>query len=214
MIQRLRTCLVCLPLMLAPAALHAQETSPEALVKGVTEDVLSVLREDKALQAGDQRKAMTLIEDKIGPHFDFPRMTSLAVGQGWRQAAPEQREALTREFRTLLVRTYANALTSYKNQTVSYKPSTPAREEGAAIVRTQINQPGDQPIAVDYRLAQNAGQWKVFDVSIDNVSLVTNYRGSFATELAKGGAEGLIRALKTKNSGAAAQPSGDKAGRS
>lgn len=206
MIRQLQTCLVCLPLMLAPVALHAQETSPDALVKGVTEDVLSVLREDKALQAGDQRKAIALIEEKIGPHFDFPRMTSLAVGQGWRQAAPEQREALTREFRTLLVRTYANALTSYKNQTVSYKPATPGREEGAAMVRTQINQPGGQPIAVDYRLAQNAGQWKVFDVSIDNVSLVTNYRGTFATELSKGGPDGLIRTLQEKNRGAAPQP--------
>lgn len=206
MIRQLRTCLVCLPLMLAPVALHAQETSPDALVKGVTEDVLSVLREDKALQAGDQRKAIALIEEKIGPHFDFPRMTSLAVGQGWRQAAPEQREALTREFRTLLVRTYANALTSYKNQTVSYKPATPGREDGAAMVRTQINQPGGQPIAVDYRLAKNAGQWKVFDVSIDNVSLVTNYRGTFATELSKGGPDGLIRTLQEKNRGAAPQP--------
>ena len=206
MIRRLRTCLVCLPLMLAPVALHAQETSPDALVKGVTEDVLTVLREDKALQGGDQRKAMTLIEEKIGPHFDFPRMTSLAVGQGWRQAAPEQREALTREFRTLLIRTYANALTSYKNQTVSYKPATPGREDGAAMVRTQINQPGGQPIAVDYRLAKNTGQWKVFDVSIDNVSLVTNYRGSFATELSKGGPDGLIRTLQEKNRGAAPQP--------
>lgn len=206
MIRQLRTCLVCLPLMLAPVALHAQETSPDALVKGVTEDVLTVLREDKALQGGDQRKAMTLIEEKIGPHFDFPRMTSLAVGQGWRQAAPEQREALTREFRTLLVRTYANALTSYKNQTVNYKPAAPAREDGAAMVRTQINQPGGQPIAVDYRLAKNSGAWKVFDVSIDNVSLVTNYRGSFATELSKGGPDALIRTLQEKNRGAAPQP--------
>ncbi|MCC4118377.1 ABC transporter substrate-binding protein [Aromatoleum toluclasticum] len=206
MIRQLRTCLVCLPLMLAPLALHAQETSPDALVKGVTEDVLTVLREDKALQGGDQRKAMTLIEEKIGPHFDFPRMTSLAVGQGWRQAAPEQREALTREFRTLLVRTYANALTSYKNQTVSYKPATPGREDGGAMVRTQINQPGGQPIAVDYRLAKNSGAWKVFDVSIDNVSLVTNYRGSFATEMSKGGPDALIRTLQEKNRGAAPKP--------
>ncbi|NMG45401.1 hypothetical protein GPA22_16925 [Aromatoleum toluvorans] len=206
MIRQLRTCLVCLPLMLAPLALHAQESTPDALVKGVTEDVLTVLREDKALQSGDQRKAMTLIEEKIGPHFDFTRMTSLAVGQGWRQAGPEQREALTREFRTLLMRTYANALTSYRNQTVSYKPSTQAGADGAALVRTQINQPGGHPIAVDYRLAKNAGTWKVFDVSVDNVSLVTNYRTSFANELAKGGPDGLIRTLQEKNRGVASPP--------
>jgi phospholipid transport system substrate-binding protein len=200
-----------MPLLLASAASFAEETTPDALVKNVTEEVLTVLREDQALQAGDQHKAIKLIEEKIGPHFDFARMTQLAVGQGWRQAAPAQREALTREFRTLLVRTYANALTSYKDQTVDYKPTRPAGENGATMVRTQINQPSGQPIAVDYRLAKNTGQWKVFDVSIDHVSLVTNYRSSFSSELAKGGPDALIRTLREKNRAVAPAP--DKGGR-
>jgi phospholipid transport system substrate-binding protein len=214
MIRQLRACLLCLPLLFAPVAPHAQESAPDSLVRGVTEEVLSILREDKDLKAGDQRKAMTLIEEKISPHFDFPRMTRLAVGPGWRQASAEQREALTREFRTLLTRTYANALTAYTNQTVSFKPSSAPREDGTTVVRTQINQPGGQPISVDYRLAGNSGNWKVFDVAIENVSLVTNYRSSFAAELAKGGTDNLIRSLEVKNrSGETRQP-GEKAGRS
>lgn len=203
MIRQLRACLFSLPILLVPLAPHAQETSPDVLVKGVTEDVLSILREDKDLQAGNHQKAVALIEDKIGPHFDFPRMTSLAVGQGWRQADAGQREALTMEFRTLLVRTYANALTAYKDQTVSFKPAagTPAQDD--AMVRTQINQSGAPPISVDYRLGKKGNAWKVYDVTIDNVSLVTNYRSSFATELSKGGADGLIKTLQEKNRGAA-----------
>lgn len=208
MIRQLRACLLVLPILLAPSAPQAQESAPDTLVKGVTEDVLSILREDKDLQAGNQKKAMALIEEKIGPHFDFPRMTGLAVGQGWRQADPGQREALTREFRTLLVRTYANALTAYKNQTVSFKPAAGKSAEGDATVRTQINQPGGRPISVDYRLGKAGASWKVYDVAIDNVSLVTNYRSSFATEFAKGGADGLIKVLQEKNSGSGTSSSG------
>ncbi|NMG74677.1 MlaC/ttg2D family ABC transporter substrate-binding protein [Aromatoleum diolicum] len=214
MIRQLRACLLTLPILLAPLAPHAQETAPDALVKGVTEDVLSILREDKDLQAGNQKKAMTLIEEKIGPHFDFPRMTGLAVGQGWRQADPGQREALTREFRTLLVRTYANALTAYKNQTVSFKPAPRKAAEGDAMVRTQINQPGAAPISVDYRLGKAGAAWKVYDVAIDNVSLVTNYRNTFTAEIAKGGADGLIKVLQDKNSGAGSSRTTGKDGRS
>lgn len=207
MIRQLRASLVCLPLLFAPLASIAAQEAPDALVKSVTDDVLSILKQDKDLQAGDHRKAMSLIEDKVSPHFDFPRMTSLAVGQGWRQANPGQREALTREFRTLLVRTYANALTSYRNQTVTVKPSPGAPKEGDTSVHTEINQPGTKPITVDYRLAKSGDSWKVFDVAIDSVSLVTNYRGSFATEISKGGPDGLIKSLQEKNRGAPPQPS-------
>lgn len=204
MIRILRNLLLCLPLMFLWAGVQGQETPPDTLVKSVTEDVLSVLRSQKDRMAGNPRAATKLIEEKISPHFDFGRMTGLAVGQGWRQASPQQKEALTREFTTLLVRTYANALSDYKDQTVTFKPGPPPREDGAAVVRTQINQPGGRSIAVDYRLAQKDGEWKVFDLAVDSVSLVTNYRSSFATELAKGGPDALIRSLQEKN----AAPSG------
>jgi phospholipid transport system substrate-binding protein len=207
MIRKLLASLACLPLLLAPAAPVAAQEAPDALVKRVSDDVLSILKQDKELQAGNHRKAMSLIEDKVSPHFDFPRMTSLAVGQGWRQANPGQREALTREFRTLLVRTYANALTNYRNQTVTVKPAPGTQKEGEASVHTEINQPGTKPIAVDYRLAKSSNTWKVYDVAIDNVSLVTNYRSNFASEISKGGPDALIKSLQDKNRGEPPQPS-------
>lgn len=212
MIRQIRACLLSLPLLLTPLAPLAQESSPDVLVKGVTEDVLSILREDKALQAGNRQKAMALIDEKVSPHFDFPRMTSLAVGQGWRQADAGQREALTVEFRTLLVRTYANALTAYKDQTVSFKPTAGKPMEGDAMVRTQIKQSGATPISVDYRLGKAGDSWKVYDVVIDNVSLVTNYRSSFATEFSKGGADGLIKTLQEKNRGSGESRAPGRAG--
>jgi phospholipid transport system substrate-binding protein len=192
----LMTCLA-LPFLLLPLAAAAQETEPEALVRNVTEDVLSVLRQDKALQGGDRQRAMKLIEEKIAPHFDFQRMTGLAVGKSWQEADEAQRQTLTTEFRALLTRTYANALTAYRDQTVNFKPGTGGGDE--ATVRSQINKPGAKPIAVDYQVERVSGQWKVYDVAIDSVSLVTNYRGSFQAELSKGGIAGLTKALQEQN---------------
>lgn len=191
-----------LPLFfLAPfLASAAETTAPDALVKNVTEEVMSILRSDKGIQSGDRQKAVALIEDKVAPHFDFTRMTSLAVGQSWRQAAPEQRQALTGEFRTLLVRTYATALTEYRDQTVTFKPMPPPSGNDEVTVRSQINKPGSQPIPLDYSLSKGNDGWKVFDVTIANVSLVTNYRSTFAAEVEKGGLPGLLKSLQEKNS--------------
>jgi phospholipid transport system substrate-binding protein len=186
-------------LLLAPLPASAEEGAPDALVKGVTEDVLSILREDKEIQRGDTKRASEVIESRIAPHFDFPRITALAVGRPWTQADAGQREALTKEFRTLLVRTYANSLTQYRNQTVTFKPMRKGASADEAIVQSQINQPGGQPVALDYRLSKSGGTWKVIDVSVANVSLVTNYRSSFATEVRNGGVDGLLKALQAKN---------------
>jgi phospholipid transport system substrate-binding protein len=128
-------------------------------------------------------------------------MTALAVGKDWRQATPEQQKALTEEFRDLLVRTYSNALTAYKNETVDYRPFKMKAGETDVTVRTQIHQPGArQPIKLDYSLEMNGNGWKVYDVVVADVSLVTNYRSSFATEIRNGGIDGLIKTLKAKNS--------------
>ena len=184
---------------LPPAlAAEAEASAPDALVKNVTEEVLSILRKDKDIQSGDRQRAISLIETKVAPHFDFARMTSLAVGRSWQQADAEQRKALIEEFRSLLVRTYANSLTAYRDQTVSFKPSKPGNGD-EVLVRSQINKPGAQPIPLDYSLAKSEAGWKVFDVAISNISLVTNYRGSFATEVQKGGIAGLLKALQEKN---------------
>lgn len=183
---------------IAPAQNQAEASAPEALVKNVTEDVLNILRKDKDIQSGDRQRAIALIESKVAPHFDFSRMTSLAVGRSWQQADADQRKALTGEFHTLLVRTYANSLTAYRDQTVSFK-ATKASSGDEVTVRSQINKPGAQPIPLDYSLAKSEAGWKVFDVAIANISLVTNYRSNFASEVEKGGIAGLLKALQEKN---------------
>jgi phospholipid transport system substrate-binding protein len=128
-------------LIVAPAA--AQELSPDALVRKVTEDVLSVVRQDKDIKSGDTRKAIALVDARVLPYFNFQRMTALAVGRDWNKATPEQKKRLAEEFKTLLVRTYSNALTSYKDQTVVYKPTAAAGRQ-QRVVRTEVVQPGSQ----------------------------------------------------------------------
>jgi len=186
-------------LLVAGTPAAAQERAPDELVKSVTEEVLAILREDRQIQSGDTKRAAELIETRIAPHFDFPRITALAVGRAWGQADASQREALTEEFRKLLVRTYANSLTRYRDQTVTFKPLRPGNDPNEVRVSSQINQPGGQPVALDYRLARTANEWKVIDVAVANVSLVTSYRSSFASEVSSGGVEGLLKALQAKN---------------
>lgn len=181
----------------APAA--AADLAPDALAKTVTDDVLAAVRADKDLQNGNSQKVLQLVEAKVLPHFNFTRMTQLAMGKNWRQAKPEQQQALTGEFRTLLVRTYAAAFSGYKNQTVDYRPLKAAPADTDVMVQSVINQPGAQPIAVDYSMEKTAQGWKVYDVKIEGISLVNNYRGTFNTEVQKSGVDGLIKALADKN---------------
>ncbi|MBZ0142034.1 MAG: ABC transporter substrate-binding protein [Rhodocyclaceae bacterium] len=179
---------------------QSKEVPPDQLVKSVTDEVLDIIRKDKDIKAGSTQRAIDLVEQKVLPHFNFTRMTALAVGRDWRQATPEQQKALTGEFRDLLVRTYSNALTAYKNETVDYRPFRMQPGETDVTVRTQIHQPGArQPITLDYSLEKNGSAWKVYDVVVAGVSLVTNYRSSFATEIRNGGIDGLIKTLKAKN---------------
>ena len=186
--------------LLLPLGAQAQETPPDLLVRNVTEEVLEVIRKDKDIKAGSTQRAIELVEQKVLPHFNFPRMTALAVGKDWRQANPTQQKVLTDEFRELLVRTYSNALIAYKNETVDYRPFKMQPGETDVTVRTQIHQSGGkQPIALDYSLEKQTQGWKVYDVVVAGVSLVTNYRSSFATEVRNGGIDGLIKTLQAKN---------------
>lgn len=182
---------------------------PDALVRDVTEEVLTTLRSDPSLKGADASKTAELVETRVLPHFNFTRMTALALGKEWRATTPEQKKQLTEEFRTLLVRTYSNALTSYRNQTIDYKPFKMGAADTDVTVRTQINQPGGRPIALDYALEKQDSGWKVYDVMVAGVSLVTNYRETFAAEVRAGGVNGLIKTLRNKNSsnnaGSAAQ---------
>jgi phospholipid transport system substrate-binding protein len=184
----------------------AETLAPDALVKTVTDDVLQAARQDKDIQGGNAQKAITLVHDKVFPYFNFTRMTSLAVGRDWNKATPQQKEQLTNLFRDLLVRTYSNALASYRGQSVRYKPFTAKPGATDALVRTEVIQPGSRPVQLDYSLslADKEGDkgepvWKVYDVTVAGVSLVTNYRDTFAQEIRKNGIDGLIQSLTAKN---------------
>lgn len=197
--RSIRTFLAAVALSCLCAGAGAAEMTPDALAKSVTEDVLAVLRTDKALQEGDKSKLLDLVEKKILPHFDFVRMTRLAVGRNWRQASPEQRKALVDEFRTLLVHTYAATFTGYRDQTVEFRPLQAKPEDTEVVVKSLIHQPGGKPVQVDYRMAKDAASWKVYDVIVADLSLILAYRGGFEAEVRKGGIDGLIKALASKN---------------
>lgn len=186
-------------LLAAPAIATADEMAPDVLVKKVSGEVIDIIHNDKGIQSGDTRKAVELIEAKVLPNFDFNRMTALAVGRDWRSATPEQKRTLTDEFHALLVRTYANALTAYKNQTIDFKPFKMAPGDTDVLVRTEIKQPGAKPVSIDYSLQKSDGAWKVYDVVVAGVSLVTSYRDQFKQEISSGGIDGLIKSLQAKN---------------
>lgn len=196
----MRRLLAGMAFFLASLGTAYAELAPDALVRSVTDDVLAIVKQDKELQTGNTRRAVELVDAKVLPHFNFDRMTALALGREWSKASPQQKESLTREFKTLLVRTYANALTQYRNQTVDYKPFKAPAGETDVTVRTQINQPGGKPIQLDYALEKQGESWKVYDVIVAGVSLVTNYRDTFVQEVRAGGIDGLIKTLATKNS--------------
>lgn len=197
----LRAFYILCSLCLLPAAVHAEEMAPDALVKKVTDEVLTVIRTDKDLQSGNTKKAAELVETKVLPHFNFTRMTALALGREWSKVGPEQRSKLTAEFRTLLVRTYSNALTAYKDQSVEYKPFKMQAGETDVLVRTLVRQGKGKDIGLDYALEKQADGWKVYDVVVAGVSLVTNYRDSFTQEIRANGVDGLIASLAAKNKG-------------
>jgi phospholipid transport system substrate-binding protein len=174
----------------------AAEATPDTLVRSVAEDVLDVIRTVK-----DKRQLRELAEQKVLPHFDFRTMTQLAVGRHWREATPAQQKALEDAFRSLLVNTYTTSLnvTSSGKETVEVKPVDP-KNGTDVVVQTTVRSPTrPQPITVDYRMAKGPNGWKVYDVVVENLSLVTNYRSSFASEIQRSGIDGLVKVLENKN---------------
>ncbi len=190
-------------LMLAMALLPqgaAAEVPPDQLVRQVADDVLKIVREDQQLREGDKARMQRLIEEKVVPHFDFERMTRLAVGRNWREATPEQRQQLISQFRTLLVRTYSAAYTTANLIVIDVKPVKLQPSDDDVTVKTQIKLPGGAPpVNVDYSMVKSNPEWKVYDVTVDGVSLVTTYRSTFADEVRKGGIDGLIKSLTDMN---------------
>ncbi|MER2551925.1 MAG: ABC transporter substrate-binding protein [Thauera sp.] len=200
-----RAFLACLLFAGALPATASADKAPDLLVQDVTNEVLAIVRADKAIQAGDTKRVIELVDAKVLPHFDFRRMTMLAVGRDWRQASPEQQTKLTDAFRTLLVRTYSNALTQYRDQRIVFPPSRFAAADTRVQIRSEVVQTGAQPVGIDYMLEKSEQGWKVFDVIVAGVSLVTNYRSSFGQEISRGGIDGLIKSLEDRNRSLAEQ---------
>jgi len=182
---------------------QAEAVAPDALIRATVDDVVTIVKQDKDIQAGNQKKILALVDAKVLPHFDFTRMTQLAVGKHWRGASAEQKAALTTEFRNMLVRTYTKAFGEYKNQTVEVLPFKMPAEATEVTVKTTINKPGAQPIPVDYEMKKKADGWKAFDIVINGVSMVMSYRGTFDSEISQNGIDGLIKTLAEKNVNAA-----------
>ncbi len=198
--QILKYWLAIAALMFAPLGM-AESLAPDILVKNTANDVLEIIKKDKDIQSGDMKKITALAEEKILPHFDFDTMSKSVLGKNWREATKEQQAQFVNEFRTLLVRTYASALAKYRNQTIDYKPFRAQPGETRVTVKTLILQPGGPSLPVDYILKQVGEDWKVVDVSIEGVSLVTNYRGQFTNELKQTDMNGLIQRIADKNKG-------------
>jgi phospholipid transport system substrate-binding protein len=178
---------------------YAETITPDALVKNTANEVLEILKSDKDIENGDMHKIGKLVEDKIATKFDFNRMSSMVLGRNWNMASKDQQGQFIVEFRSLLVRTYSTALSKYRKQTIEYKPLRSASGDTVVKVKTQIIQPGGPAIPLDYSLEKVEDSWKVYDVIIDGLSLVTIYRGQFAEELKKNGINGVIERLAEKN---------------
>lgn len=196
--NRLMQALLALAMMGLMSSAMA-DIGPDALVKKTTEDVLEIVKKDKDIQAGNQQKIFALAEEEILPNFDFDRVCRLVLGRNWAGATKEQQAAFQNEFRSLLLRTYASALSKYRNQTIVFKPLRMQPGDTEVTVKSQIIQPGGQPIEMDYTLQKTGESWKVFDIVIEGVSLVTNYRGQFSNEVRQSGMDGLIQKLADKN---------------
>lgn len=185
---------------LLPFSSGAAETSPDKLVDNTAQEVLSIVRQDKELRAGNTTKILDLVEAKVLPHFNFTRMTRLAMGKNWSKATPEQQQELVKEFRTLLVRTYSNALSTYSDYEIRVEPLRGASSDTEATVKTKVIQDhGQQPVDIDYSMENKGEGWKVYDVIVAGVSLVTNYRSTFNNQIREGGVEKLIKTLSDKN---------------
>jgi len=194
---------LALHLGLSLTAQAADVVAPDALIRQVSTDVIDSVKSDKAIQGGDVQKIIALVDAKVMPHINFQRMTATATGRFWRQASPEQQKRLQDEFKTLLVRTYAGALTQVKDQTISLKPLRAGAEDTEVVVRTEVRGKGD-PIQLDYRLEKSAGGWKIYDVNVLGIWLADQYKNSFAQEIGANGIDGLIKMLAEKNQKAAA----------
>jgi phospholipid transport system substrate-binding protein len=188
------------------AAPAATAEAPDALVKRVSTEVIDSVKADKDIQAGNRSKIMELVNAKILPYVDSEKMTQLAAGRFWRQATPEQQKALSDEFRTLLVYTYSGALSQIRNETIEFKPFRADPADTEVEVRSQVNMSRGEPITLNYRLTKTSQGWKIFDINVLGAWLVETYKSTFASEISKGGVDGLVKKLQERNRQLASKP--------
>lgn len=215
-LNRLLTVAWTLGVLTLAGAAFAQQEAPDALIKRISQEVLDTAKHDKELQAGNQKRVLEVVESKILPYVDFQRMTALAAGRFWRQATPEQQKQLTDEFRTLLIYTYSGAISQIKDQKLEFKPMRANPADTEVEVHTQVIQPRGEPIQLSYRLEKLPSGWKIYDMNVLGAWLVEAYKGNFASEINRGGIDGLIKTLSEKNKklAAGAAKSGGKSGKS
>ncbi len=188
-----------LALALAAPVLPAQVVEPNVMLQSVTLEVIAAMKHERDLHGKNLTQSASLVETKVLPLFDFSRMTRIAVARNWRLATPEQQAALTAEFKTLLVRTYSTVLSSYRDQVIEFRNMRSAPTDTEVTVKSVVKQSGTAPVAMDYDMEKTPAGWKVYDVKVAGVSLVTTYRDSFAEKIRDDGVDGLIKALEDKN---------------
>ena len=187
-------------LLLAPTTWGAAETGPDTLVDNTAQEVLTIIRQDKGIKSGRKTRLLNLVEAKILPHFDFNHMTRLAMGKNWSKAAPRQQQEIANQFRTLLVRTYYKALSVYSDHTIKVTPIKDIAGNTNVTVKTQaIKNNGHHTVRINYSMEKTSNGWKVYDITVAGISLVINYRGSFNSQIRRGGIEGLLKTLADKN---------------
>lgn len=191
-------------LSLPATGVRAQDPGPDQLVRATVDKIIEIIKGDKAIQSGDMKRILEVAETHAAPHFNFVRMTRLAMGANWKQASPAQQDALVREFRSLLLRTYAVALKEYRNQTIDVRPLKLPAGSTDVQVKTLVNQPGAKAIPIDYDMERTPQGWKVYDVTVGGVSLVVNFRSSFDSEIRKSSIDGLVSSLAERNRSASA----------
>ena len=189
--------------MLSGAFAQAADEAPDAMIKRLSDEVLTIIKTDKAVQSGDISRIMQVVDAKIMPNVNFQRMTASAVGPSWREASPEQRKRLQDEFKLLLVRTYSGALSQVSDESISMKPMRGSPGDTDVIVRSEIRGRGD-PIQLDYRLEKTASGWKIYNLNVLGVWLVETYRSQFTQEVNAKGIDGLIASMAERNKANAA----------
>ena len=195
MLQKFHRLLLICTLSLLAGASFANTDTPEQIIRSASKDVLEIIKKNEK----DAAKTRELVDQRLSPLADYQRMTSLAVGRYWKSATPAQQDALTKEFRTMMVRTYLSALTLYKNAQINIKGTRAGNDDDEQTVRTEVSLPNQKPIPLDFSFEKIGSNWKVYDISVEGISFINNHRNQFGAEIRKDGIEGLIKSMMAKN---------------